>query len=313
MATLSSLVNRRAKCVRLVVYFYVVLLILFLSFPTRAQTTPSSPNARTLVGDFEGSLDPDLTDTYECQGYFSYIAVPTANDPANKALSIFLDPTKPRKNCVGGTRAEVSEAIPLRLPIRTEIWYGFRFLFPPGMKGQIRNRHFVLAQLKQRDESPCSPNALDMNLLTESDGNPIISIRLSEDLVSGLVAVELSVSSQNVGKISAGSVLMKPEVFFGNWHTLLIHTYVDPRLEGDRDPNKKGFVESFLDTEAFRSEPYGMENGAPSWDEPFGYTAEVGCDYFKFGIYGDPAAPAWNIIVDRFRRGSSRQDVEPSP
>jgi len=58
---------------------------------------------------------------------------------------------------------------------------------------------------------------------------------------------------------------------------------------------------------------YGLENGKPKWNEPFGYPAQMGCDYFKFGIYGDLNAPVWMAFIDRFRRGSARQDAEPPP
>src|SRR5690242_1451000 len=103
---------------------------------TRAQTSSGAP-ATILIGDFESALDPDLSDKYQCQGAFSYVAAPTSTDPANKALYIVLDPSKPPPPNCDGVRGEVSEAISLRLPLRTDVWYGFQFMLPTGMRSKI--------------------------------------------------------------------------------------------------------------------------------------------------------------------------------
>src|SRR5262249_22356420 len=208
-----------------------------------AAAQKAAPGARVLVGDFGDALGPDLIDKYQCQGVFNYVSAPTNADPANKALSIVLDSSIPPPPNCDGVRGEVSEAVSLRLPLRTDIWYGFEFNLPPKMRGKIANRHFVIAQLKQRKGESCPPE-LGMNTLspTGTGTNPIIAVRLSEDLVSGIVMTALSVSLSNTKRISVGSVQMEPEDFFGVWHTLLIHAYVDPRAEGDHDPNKRGLV-----------------------------------------------------------------------
>jgi len=285
------------------------------------QTNMASTNDRVLIGEFDGSLGPDLTDAYQCQGKFEYVPAPTPDRPANQALSITLDPSAPLgSGRCSSLRGEVSEAVQLRLPLRTDVWYGFRFMLPFYMKGKIGSGHLVLAQLKQRAEAQCSTGKTPMSSRidhpvapTKADGNPTIAVRVFEDIGSGIAATQLTVSSVNVKRIAVGAVLRDPDDFYGTWHTLLIHAYVDPRAEGDADANKKGFVEGFLDRQAFRRDPYGFANGKPKWNEPFGYPRLKGCDYFKFGLYGDPTVVPWNVLIDRFRRGTTRQDVEPPP
>jgi hypothetical protein len=125
------------------------------------------------------------------------------------------------------------------------------------------------------------------------------------------VAIQLDVSSENVDKIAAGIVMRQRNEFFGVWHTLILHLYVIPRKEGDKDGNKKGFIAGSLDEQPFRAWPYGLDrNGNADGDEPFGYTSHTGCTYFKFGIYGDPETDPWTVIVDRFRRGGTKEDVK---
>jgi hypothetical protein len=268
------------------------------------------PDEINIGSDFEGSLGDKLSDKYQCQGQFKFVHIATPENPKNQALSITLDPKSPiGVGTCESLRGEVAEAPAYRMPLHNELWYSIRFLFPKKMAGKIGAKRFVLAQLKQSD-SQCKLSG-NLSAFALDDGNPIISARMIEDVAGHVAAIQLDVSSLNVHKIAVGEVMRHSGNFFGVWHSLIIHTNVIPRAEGDRDTAKKGFVEGFLDKQAFSAPPYGLDDkGNADVDDPFGYPPLTGCTYFKFGIYGDPTTDPWNVIVDRFRRGATRADVE---
>src|SRR3712207_1887 len=105
--------------------------------------------------------------------------------------------------------------------------------------------------------------------------------------------------------------MRQPTDFFDQWHTLVIHAKVVPRLESEPLGNEVGFIEGFLNDAPFQKVAYGLTPDAKSNPyEPFGYPSLKGCTYFKFGLYGDHGMQEWSVLVDRFRRGSSRSDVQ---
>jgi hypothetical protein len=110
------------------------------------------PAALRIGSDFEGALGDNLTDSYQCQGQFTFVPIATPENPKNQALSITLDPKAGR--APAGTceslRGEVAEKADVRLPLQTEVWYSLRFLIPSEIKGKIRNKRFVLAQLQAK-------------------------------------------------------------------------------------------------------------------------------------------------------------------
>jgi hypothetical protein len=177
-----------------------------------------------VAGEFEGNWDPVFTDKYRCDGEFSYVT----DSPGNQALKL-VHPTTARK--CEHLRVEVAEANSQRVLLRTEVWYSFRFKVPAEMRGRIQDRRLVNAQLKQHKQS--CPLAGTSTTLALADGNPIISVRLSEDATSGIVGISLNASSNYVGKIPFGMLMRLPSDFYDRWHAPILHTKVVPRLESD--------------------------------------------------------------------------------
>jgi hypothetical protein len=308
-----------------VLRFSALLLLIGLcsSGPAMAQSTePSSaakpipPETIALSADFEGQLDRSVNTAYFCKGIARFVAVPNAENPDNQALLLTLDPSKSSSvgRCEPPTarteRTELAEPDELRLPLGTEIWYGFRFMIPAAMKGKFSGQRLVIAQLKQHPDT-CALHQEPFGLSAASEGNPTVSFRLIEDDYGDVIGVQLAVSSDDVRKISVGQLMRHRGPFLDRWHDVLLHVKVAPRGAG-LPTDDVGFVEGWLDGRPFIKGRYGMvdETGAPDVAEPFGYSGLVGCTYFKYGIYRDSQSEPWTIGFDRFRRGATRQSVE---
>jgi hypothetical protein len=253
-----------------------------------------------ISSDFDGALGPYLSESHKCAGQFSYPSIPDQSDQNNKALLITL-PVKPKAKSACEHRGEVTEADEQFLKSGQDLWYSFRFMFNAGMEGKIGRDRFVLAQLKQKKKG-CGFAGNELSLLLLKDGNPPISVRVFEEIESKVVAIQLAVSSVKVIKIPVGHVLMRNEEFFGKWHQLILHMNLIAQEEEAKP--KGGFVEGWVDGRPFAG-IYGKVKG-----EPFGYPTFIGCNYFKFGIYGDNYKVPWNVVVDRFRRGPRESDVK---
>ena len=291
--------------------------------PAVAQSTepssaakPISPETIALSADFEGQLDRSVNTAYFCKGIAKFIAAPNAENPDNRALLLTLNPGK--SSSVGRCeptnarteRTELAEPDELRLPLGTEIWYGFRFMVPAAMKGKFSAQRLVIAQLKQHPDT-CPLHSEPFGLSAASEGNPTVSFRLIEDDSGDVIGLQLAVSSDDVRKISVGQLMRHRGPFLDRWHDVLLHVKVVPR-GAELQPADVGFVEGWLDGQPFVKGRYGMvdETGAPDVAEPFGYTGLVGCTYFKYGIYRDSQSDPWTIGFDRFRRGATREAVE---
>jgi hypothetical protein len=199
----------------------------------------------------------------------------------------------------------------MRLPLGTEVWYGFRFLIPSAMKGKFGGERLVLAQLKQHPET-CPLGPEPVGLPAHAEGNPTVSLRVIEDEAGDVMGLQLAVSGDAARKISVGQLMRHRDQFLDRWHEVVLHAKVMPQTR----PDNAGFVEGWLDGQPFASGLYGMLDGKGTVDraEPFGYAGLVGCTYFKYGIYRDRQAEPWSIAFDRFRRGASRKEVEtPAP
>jgi len=284
-----------------------------------AETKPSSnrvpPEAMSLSADFEGALDPSVNTAYLCKGVVKFIAAPTTDRPDNEALLLTLDPTKPsaigrcEPNNAPSERAELAEPDDLRLPLGTEVWYGFQFLIPAAMKGKFAGQRVVIAQLKQHPNT-CPLGPQPFGLATASvASNPTISLRIIEDAVGDVMGLQLAVAGDHVRKIPVGQLMRHRDSFLDRWHEVLLHAKVMPQ---DERPDDAGFVEGWLDGQPFADGLYGVLDGKGTADpaEPFGYAGLVGCTYFKYGIYRDRQAEPWTIGFDRFRRGATRAEVE---
>jgi hypothetical protein len=286
------------------------------STETSAATKAIPPETMALSADFEGQLDRSVNTAYFCKGIANFVAAPNSENPGNKALLLTLDPGK--SSSVGRCepsnarteRTELAEPDELRLPLGTEIWYGFRFMVPAAMKGKFSGQRVVIAQLKQHPDT-CPLHDEPFGLSAASEGNPTVSFRLIEDDVGDVIGLQLAVSSDDVRKISVGQLMRHRGPFLDRWHDVLLHVKVVPR-GGELQPTDVGFVEGWLDGQPFMKGRYGMvdETGAADVAEPFGYTGLVGCTYFKYGIYRDARADPWTIGFDRFRRGATRESVE---
>jgi hypothetical protein len=274
------------------------------------------PEAIDLSAQFEGLLDRSVNTAYFCKGIAHFMAAPTAGNPGNKALWLTLDPSK--SSAVGRCeapnarteRTELAGPDELRLPLGTEVWYGFRFMIPAAMKGKFAGQRVVLAQLKQHTDT-CPLHEEPFGLSAASEGNPTVSFRLIEDDVGDVIGLQLAVSSDDVRKISVGQLMRHRGSFFDRWHDVLLHAKIVPRGAAVQ-PADVGFVEGWLDGHPFIRGRYGMvdETGEPDLAEPFGYTGLVGCTYFKYGIYRDAQPEPWTIAFDDFRRGATRKAVE---
>ena len=277
--------------------------------------TKMAPDSLGLSADFEGALDRSVNTAYFCKGVASFIPAPSAGHPNNQALLLTLDPSK--SSSVGRCepddawteRTEIAEPDDARLPLGTEVWYGFRFMVPSAMKGKFVGQRLVIAQLKQhRETCPLGPQPFGppANAL----GNPTVSLRVIEDDVGDVMGLQLAVSGDQARKISVGQLMRHREPFLDRWHEVLLHVKVVPQRPGQS--GDAGFVEGWLDGQPFADGLYGVKDGKGSVDlaEPFGYAGLVGCTYFKYGIYRDRQDAPWSIAFDRFRRGATRNSVE---
>jgi Polysaccharide lyase len=292
--------------------------------PALAQSTETGvatkvpPETIALSADFEGQLDRSVNTAYFCKGIANFIAAPNSENPDNKALLLTLDPSKSSSlgRCepqnARTERTELAEPDDLRLPLGTEIWYGFRFMVPAAMKGKFTGQRLVIAQLKQHPDT-CPLHDEPFGLSAASEGNPKVSFRLIEDDVGDVIGLQLAVSSDDVRKISVGQLMRHRDQFLDRWHDVLLHVKIVPRGE-NLQPTDVGFVEGWLDRQPFVKGRYGMvdETGQPDAAEPFGYAGLVGCTYFKYGIYRDRQSEPWTIAFDSFRRGTTRQSVASS-
>jgi len=293
-------------------------LVLAQSVETDTASRGIPPETIALSADFEGQLDHSVNTAYFCKGVARFLAAPTPDNPDNKALLLTLDPGK--SSSVGRCeapnarteRSELAEPDDLRLPLGTEIWYGFRFMVPAAMKGKFTGQRLVIAQLKQHPDT-CPLHDEPFGLSAASEGNPTVSFRLIEDDVGDVIGLQLAVSSDDVRKISVGQLMRHRDQFLDRWHDVLLHVKIVPRGE-NLQPTDVGFVEGWLDRQPFVKGRYGMvdETGQPDAAEPFGYAGLVGCTYFKYGIYRDSQSEPWTIAFDSFRRGTTRQSVASS-
>jgi len=284
-----------------------------------AETKPLSAKvpaeAMALAADFEGALDPSVNTAYFCKGVARFVPTPTSERPDNQALLLTLDPRK--TSAVGRCdpdnarteRTELAEPDELRLPLGTEVWYGFRFMIPTTMKGKFAGQRVVIAQLKQHPNT-CPLGPQPVGLAASAESNPTISLRLIEDDIGDVMGLQLAVAGDRVRKVAVGQVMRHRELFLDHWHEVVLHARVMP--ENPKRPSDGGFVEGWLDGQPFANGLYGVLEGKGAVDagEPFGYAGLVGCTYFKYGIYRDRQAEPWTIAFDRFRRGATRESVE---
>lgn len=301
---------------------FLVLIALGVAGTAMAQSNETGSAAKAippetigLSADFEGQLDRSVNTAYFCKGIARFLAAPTDDNPGNRALLLTLDPSK--TSAVGRCepsnarteRTELAEPDELRLPMGTEIWYGFRFMVPATMKGKFSGQRLVIAQLKQHPDT-CALHPEPFGLSAASEGNPTVSLRLIEDDAGDVMGLQLAVSSDDVRKIAVGQLMRHRGQFLDRWHDVLLHVKVVPQGV-EPQPKTVGFVEGWLDGQPFAKGRYGMvdETGQPDEAEPFGYAGLVGCTYFKYGIYRDSQAEPWTIAFDGFRRGTTRQSV----
>jgi len=271
--------------------------------------------AMALSAEFEGAIDRSVNTAYFCKGVAHFVPAPTSERPDNKALMLTLDPRK--STSVGRCepdnapteRAELAEPDELRLPLGTEVWYGFRFMIPAAMKGKLTGERVVIAQLKQHPNT-CPLGPQPFGLAASAESNPTISLRVIEDAIGDVMGLQLAVAGDRVRKVSVGQLMRHRDLFLDRWHQVVLHVKVIPQQAGR--PDDAGFVEGWLDGQAFANGLYGILDGKGTLDrsEPFGYAGLVGCTYFKYGIYRDRQAEPWSIAFDRFRRGATRESVE---
>lgn len=290
-----------------------------------SETTASKavpPSAMRTAANFDGTVDASVNVAYLCKGVTKFVPAPTARRPDNQALLLTLDPRKSTSvgRCepdnAGTERAELAEPDDLRLPLGTEVWYGFRFKIPAAMKGKFAGERVVLAQMKQHPDT-CALAPEPFGVSAASEGNPTVSLRLIEDDIGDVMGLQLAVSSERVRKIVVGQLMRHRAPFLDRWHDVVLHVKLVPLPDCDCErPDSKdvGFLEGWMDGQPFLSGRYGMhDDGTADPAEPFGYSGLTGCTYFKYGIYRDRQAEPWTIAFDRFRRGATRQDVELSP
>ena len=218
-------------------------------------------------------------------------------------------------------RNELRERDEERLPMETEIWYGFSFLVPADMP-RI-DRRLVLAQVKQRRIPLGFTTASEYD--PERDDKPVIAIRLvesdtQEDLRRGDLSVNISVEKQpaqrRVDILSAA--VEKSTATEARWIDVVWRFKLSPRWDGappsapaplpgaDKPPAYKGdgFIEAWL----FQS---GRFLTHAFYDGPFGYPNRVSCPEFKLGPYRDAGNETWTLYFDAVRRGASFADVAP--
>lgn len=277
--------------------------------------TKMAPGSLALSADFEGALDRSVNTAYFCKGVAEFIPAPSADHPGNQALLLTLDPRK--SSSIGRCepddawteRTEIAEPDAARLPLGTEVWYGFRFMVPSAMKGKFVGQRLVIAQLKQHPET-CPLGPQPFGLRANAQSNPTVSLRLIEDDVGDVMGLQLAVSGDRARKISVGQLMRHRAPFLGRWHEVLLHMRVAPQRPGQSED--AGFIEGWLDGQPFADGVYGIRDGSGRVDqaEPFGYAGLVGCTYFKYGIYRDRLDVPWSIAFDHFRRGATRKSVE---
>jgi len=274
------------------------------------------PDFISLSAEFDGVLDRSVNTAYFCKGVARFIPASTSGRVNDKALLLTLDPGKSTSvgrcdpNGAPTERTELAEPDSARLPLGTEVWYGFRFMIPSAMKGKFAGERLVIAQLKQHPKA-CPLGPTPVGLPASAHGNPTVSVRLIEDDVGDVMGLQLAVSGDKARKVSVGQLMRRRDGFLDRWHEVLLHVKVMP--QGNR-PNEPSFVEGWLDGRPFSNGRYGVLDGSGVVDETeqFGYAGLVGCTYFKYGIYRDSQAEPWTIAFDRFRRGATRSSVEAS-
>jgi hypothetical protein len=288
------------------------------------EPEPVPDEVKMMKADFEQKLDPGIGKKYICKQPYVFVENDLGDKSDRWAIKLTLDPanvpktpSEPRDTC-DEYRAELSEIKEKQLPRAQDIWYSFKFKLPNEMKGKIGTKRLVIAQLKQRDGAVCGRSAVSS--LWPEGPNPIIAFRVIEDVDNDVAALQLNVSSAYVEKIPIGIAMRKRSEFFDKWHKVMLNTRVVPRDEGEFIGNtpveEAGFVQGYFDGAKVKNIPYGqMENEDTGKIqihpfEPFGYRTFYGCNYFKFGLYTDEIPEPWTILIDRFRRGGKRTDVE---
>lgn len=281
--------------------------------PAGAAKVAIPPDFISLSAEFDGVLDRSVNTAYFCKGVARFIPASTSG-LADKALLLTLDPDKLTSvgrcepNGAPTERTELAEPDSARLPLGTEVWYGFRFMVPSAMKGKFVGERLVIGQLKQHPRA-CPLGPTPVGLPANANGNPTVSLRLIEDELGDVMGLQLAVSGDKARKVSVGQLMHDRDAFLDRWHEVLLHAKVMP--QGNR-PDEPSFVEGWLDGRPFANGRYGVLDGKGIVDEtePFGYAGLVGCTYFKYGIYRDSQAEPWSIAFDRFRRGATRSSVE---
>ncbi len=213
-------------------------------------------------------------------------------------------------------RNELRERDDRRLPMETEIWYGFSFLVPADMAPI--DRRLVLAQIKQRLIPTAFTTASEYD--PERDDKPVIAIRLAQSGTTDLsvnISVEKQPAERRVDILSAA--VQKSTPGEAKWIDIVWRFKLSPRWDGappanlpallpgaDKPPAYKGdgYVEAWL----FQS---GRFLTHAFYDGPFGYPNRVSCPEFKLGPYRDTGDRTWTIYFDAVRRGTSFADVAP--
>ena len=219
-------------------------------------------------------------------------------------------------------RNELRERDERRLPMETEIWYGFSFLIPADIP-RI-DRRLVLAQVKQRRIPLGYTTASEYD--PERDDKPVIAIRLAQsdaqgNAGTGDLSVNISVEKQpaerRVDILSAA--VQKSTPTEPRWIDVVWRFKLSPRWDGAPPPSAlatlpgaakppaykgDGFVEAWL----FQS---GHFLTHAFYDGPFGYPNRIGCPEFKLGPYRDAGSGTWTLYFDAVRRGTSFADVAP--
>ncbi len=213
-------------------------------------------------------------------------------------------------------RNELRERDDRRLPMETEIWYGFSFLVPADMAPI--DRRLVLAQVKQRLIPTGYNTASEYD--PERDDKPVIAIRLAQSSATDLsvnISVEKQPAERRVDILSAA--VQKSTTAEAKWIDVIWRFKLSPRWDGppppkllaalpgaEKPPAYKGdgFIEAWL----FQS---GHFLTHAFYDGPFGYPNRISCPEFKLGPYRDAGDHTWTIYFDAVRRGTSFAEVAP--
>lgn len=216
-------------------------------------------------------------------------------------------------------RNELRERDEERLPMETEIWYGFSFLVPADI-ARI-DRRLVLAQVKQRRIPLDFTTASEYD--PERDDKPVIAIRLAQSDVEGAgdlsvnISVEKQPAQRRVDILSAA--VQKSTPTEARWVDVIWRFKLSPRWDGAPPPSAltplpgaakppaykgDGFIEAWL----FQS---GHFLTHAFYDGPFGYPNRISCPEFKLGPYRDAGRETWTLYFDAVRRGTSFADVAP--